>query len=107
MIERVVDPALDNALDIGEIDHHSQLVEAFRSEVDGHLAVMAVRHTTFSLILHETVTVAEVKFLRHYVHDGPISCKFFKIVWWLPQANRQRPPLRRSTARHRRRSSPR
>jgi hypothetical protein len=71
MIERLINPALHDTLDIAEIDHHAQGIKAFRRQVDGDFAIMAMRHATLPLIVHQPVAVAEVEIFRNFVHDRP------------------------------------
>ncbi len=72
MIQRRIDPALKNLLDIVEINHHTPVIQRLGAEVDLYLGVVAMEKAAFPFVVKEPVAVAEMNFFRHSKHRGMI-----------------------------------
>ena len=68
VIQLAVDPALDEALDVGEIGDHVALVELIGADVDFDDGIVAVRVLADAVVVEQPVTVAEVDALRDEIH---------------------------------------
>ena len=68
VIKFVIDPFLDDLLDVPEIIDHTPRVEFLGFETDHDLAIVAVRVRALAVVVHEPVAVAKPDFLRDAVH---------------------------------------
>ena len=63
VIDRLVDPALDDALDVAEVADHVAIVERSRPHFDLRDGVVAVRMLADAVVVEQAVTVAELDLL--------------------------------------------
>jgi hypothetical protein len=68
VIEVPVDPPLDHALDVAEVDDHVAVVERIGADLDLRDRVVAVRMLADAVVVEQAVPVAEVDPLRDRVH---------------------------------------
>ena len=73
MIEMVVDPFLDDTLDVRKIEDHSQSIKGGRLESDQDFGVVAVQILALSVVIKESVSVAEIDFTGDLKHVDPFS----------------------------------
>ncbi len=80
MVEILVDPALDAALDLGEIHQHPLGIQGLGFERDQNAAVVAVEVPAFPIVIDQAVTIAERDLasdsihLRPSIRDGRGTC---------------------------------
>jgi hypothetical protein len=60
VIELAVDPAFDDALDVGEVSDHVALVEAIRANVDLDDRVVSMRMLADAVVVEQAVAITEV-----------------------------------------------
>ena len=70
VIQLAIDPALDDALDVGEIGDHVALVEPVRAHVHLDDGVVSVRMLADAVVVEQAMAVAEVDALGDEVHDA-------------------------------------
>ena len=68
VVQLAVDPALHDALDVGEIHHHVAVVELGRADVHFDDGVVAVRMLADAVVVEQPMTVAEVDALGDQIH---------------------------------------
>ena len=68
VVEMIVDPAVDAALDLVEIDDHPLPVEALGLDGDDRPAVVAVQMPALALVMQEPMAVTEVDFSGNAEH---------------------------------------
>src|SRR5690348_10424303 len=59
MIEIVVDPTADHALDVAEIEHHAAMIKLLGLNDNHRPAVVAVQVTALSLVVQQSMAVTE------------------------------------------------
>src|SRR5262245_7477692 len=62
VIELLVDPAADDALDLGEVEHHAAGVERRRSKRDHSPRAVAMEVAALAGVIQQPVAVAKVEF---------------------------------------------
>ena len=65
VIDRLVDPALDDSLDVAEVAHHVARVEGAGAHLDFRNGVVAVRMLADAVVVEQAMAVAELDLLGH------------------------------------------
>jgi hypothetical protein len=68
MIESLIDPLADLALDVTEIDQHPAVVKARSFQHDHCRSVMAVQMPALAAVVQQPVPITKVDFLRDAKH---------------------------------------
>ena len=68
MVQFVVDPSADDALDVGKIEDHAALVELLRLDHDHRPAVVAVQIAALAGVIQQAMAVTEVDFASDSKH---------------------------------------
>lgn len=60
VIQFGIDPGLDHLVDVAEIHHHAPVVQLLADNLHFNFAVVAVKMTTFPLVVEQPMAVAEI-----------------------------------------------
>ena len=73
VIQLVVNPSLDNALDIAEVGHHVPTVERVGANLDFRDGIVPVRMLADAVVIEEAMSVAEIDALGDRIHVHNLS----------------------------------
>ncbi len=62
MVQFLIDPSIDDPLDVPKVENHSPLVEILRLDGNNRPAIMSVEVPALAGVIHQAVAVAEVDF---------------------------------------------
>ena len=71
VIERLVNPAAYDALNLREIEHHAHLVEFLCFQGDDRPTVVPVQVFALAFVIEQAMPIAEIDFASDSIHGGP------------------------------------
>ena len=81
MVEVGIDPAGDDPLDVGEVEHHAAVVKLLGLDGDDGVAVVPMQVAALAVVVEQAMAVAEVDFSGDAEHGGRgewlvVSCEW-------------------------------
>lgn len=73
MIQILVDPPLENPLNIREVENHPQFVKRIRLKSYKKSPIMTVQVTALALVLEQPMTITKINLACYAVHTFPFG----------------------------------